>query len=458
MKHSIKSMTALLLLLLLCFTSCEDFVEVDTPNYLLSGETIFSDSKTVEAAMVNIYAQLRNNVLLTGDTQGLSNLLGQYTDELDYYSSNSLPEEAFYNNALLASNPTIEELWNGSYNQIYAANAILEGVGGSSFFTPEEKGLFIGEAKFIRGLIHFYLMQLYGEIPYITNTDYNENKTVKREPLESLYIKISTDLKEAINLLPETDPSGEHVRPDKRTAKALLARMYLYAKNWTEAEQWASDVIGSSQWETAVENVFLKESPSTLWQFQPGFEGTNTLEARTFIFETTPPPARAVTTGLIDAFETDDARKINWLREVTDGTHTWYHPHKYKQQAGDGSNVEYSIVMRLAEQYLIRAEARANLGNAIGAQDDINKIRQRAGLNATTASTTAELLEAILNERRVEFFTEHGHRFFDLKRTTMLNTTLESVKPGWENTDRVFPIPEKELLVNPNLLPQNPGY
>ena len=89
-------MTALLLLLLLCFTSCEDFVEVDTPNYLLSGETIFSDSKTVEAAMVNIYAQLRNNVLLTGDTQGLSNLLGQYTDELDYYSSNSLPEEAFY--------------------------------------------------------------------------------------------------------------------------------------------------------------------------------------------------------------------------------------------------------------------------------------------------------------------------------------------------------------------------
>ena len=112
----------------------------------------------------------------------------------------------------------------------------------------------------------------------------------------------------------------------------------------------------------------------------------------------------------------------------------------------------------MAEQYLIRAEARANLGNAIGAQDDINKIRQRAGLNATTASTTAELLEAILNERRVEFFTEHGHRFFDLKRTTMLNTTLESVKPGWENTDRVFPIPEKELLVNPNLLPQNPGY
>src|SRR5690606_19066848 len=110
-----------------------------------------------------------------------------------------------------------------------------------------------------------------------------------------------------------------------------------------------------------------------------------------------------------------------------------------------------------AEQYLIRAEARAQLSNIAGAQADLNKIRIRAGLGETLASSQNELLTAILQERRFELFTEHGHRFFDLKRTGNLDNVLGS-KPGWNTTDRLFPLPEKELLLNPNLLPQNPGY
>ena len=111
----------------------------------------------------------------------------------------------------------------------------------------------------------------------------------------------------------------------------------------------------------------------------------------------------------------------------------------------------------MAELYLIRAEARTHKGQLVEAREDLDMIRLRAGLPNTLASTSKELLDAILQERRVEFFTEHGHRFFDLKRTDNLDEVLVT-KLGWNSTDRLFPLPEKELLLNPNLQPQNPGY
>ncbi|MDO5969574.1 RagB/SusD family nutrient uptake outer membrane protein, partial [Flavivirga aquimarina] len=119
---------------------------------------------------------------------------------------------------------------------------------------------------------------------------------------------------------------------------------------------------------------------------------------------------------------------------------------------------EYPVVFRLAEQYLIRAEARAELGKISEAQSDLNVIRNRAGLGNTTASTKEALRDAILDERQVELFTERGHRWFDLKRRGEAADVLAPLKPSWQDTDVLFPIPESELLLNPNLLPQNDGY
>ena len=115
-------------------------------------------------------------------------------------------------------------------------------------------------------------------------------------------------------------------------------------------------------------------------------------------------------------------------------------------------------MLRLSEQYLIRAEARARQGDLIGAKDDLNVIRNAAGLGNTTVATDVAIIDAVLRERRVELFTEYGHRFFDLKRYGKVDSILSVVKPGWDATDILLPLPETELLVNPNLLPQNPGY
>ncbi len=444
-------------LFLFTLLSCES-LEVETPAHLMSGETLFNNPDTVEAAIVSIYAKMRESGLLSGGSQGLSNLMSNYADEIDYYSPNRLAEEQFYKNALNPEDLTVTAMWDVGYNNIYAANAIIEGVEGSAHLTEEEQAVFTGEALFIRALVHFYLVNLYGDIPYITTTNYLVNKSVSRQTEPTIYEAIIADLLKATQMLPEEDESGENLRPNSYTASALLARIYLYRGNWELAQQYASRVIENNGWEENIENVFLKNSASTLWQFSPNDSGNNTLEGATFIILATPPAERALSNNVVDDFETGDLRREQWVGEITDGTTTWYYPFKYKIGRGATNSNEYSIVMRTAEQYLIRAEARAHLGDFANAQADINKIRQRAGLGNTSAVSESELLIAIIQERRVELFTEHGHRFFDLKRNNLLDAVLTPVKPGWNSTDALLPLPQKELVANPNLQPQNPGY
>jgi len=447
---------ALPFLLLFLLFSCEP-LEVNTPNHLLSGETVFTETKTVEAAMVSLYASLRDKVLLTGMPNGMSNILGNYADEIIYVSDFGLGDEPFFKNNLIPSDEAISDIWNTSYSIIYGANAIIEGVAGSAYFTPEERELYMGEALFVRAMVHFYLLNLYGEIPYITTTNYIENKSSSKQTENEVYDLVIADLLKAYDFMPGTDMSGEHLRPNKYVAAALLARCYLYTNQWELAEQYATEVIENNGWETDIKNVFKKTSLSTLWQFSPNTEGLPTNEAQTFIILFTPPSARVLNSELVDDFENGDLRREQWVGAVSDGTQTFYFPFKYKIGLGETNTEEYPIVFRMAEQYLIRAEARAQIGNIAGSQADLNKIRIRAGLGETLASSQNELLTAVLQERRFELFTEHGHRFFDLKRTGNLDNVLSS-KPGWNATDRLFPLPEKELLLNPNLLPQNPGY
>ena len=190
----------------------------------------------------------------------------------------------------------------------------------------------------------------------------------------------------------------------------------------------------------------------------PQTDGRNTNEGASFIFNSGPPPFATLRSELINTFETGDLRKSHWTRVITSGSNTWYHAYKYKQRSSTASTQEYSIVLRLPEMYLIRAEARARLGELTNAKSDLEIIRSLAGLGATTAVTQQDILTAILNERRVELFTEFGHRFFDLRRFGQLDNTLTVLKPDWSTNEALFPLPESELLLNPNLAPQNPGY
>ncbi|SNZ02116.1 RagB/SusD family nutrient uptake outer membrane protein, partial [Flagellimonas pacifica] len=210
-----------------------------------------------------------------------------------------------------------------------------------------------------------------------------------------------------------------------------------------------------------LDQVFLKGSQETIWQLRADADfPKNTREAVQMIIQTIPGQSYALTNDLLGAFEDGDLRLDHWVgnRSDTDNTITLHYAHKYKAGLNETESLEYSILFRLAEQFLIRAEAKVHMGDIAGARADLDAIRNRAGLPNTMANTESDILEAILLERRVELFTEQGHRWFDLKRTGNAGSVLGAMKPNWQETDILLPIPETELEVNPNLLPQNLGY
>jgi starch-binding outer membrane protein, SusD/RagB family len=457
--HIYKCSRILCIVLLQCtLLSCEDFVQVELPNSQLSATAVFETTATADAAMAELYANIRQNGILTGTSAGASLLLGQYTDEFTFFGSPGDPVENFFNNAVLPVDTSAALWWSTSYNQVYQANAILEGVAASSLPETDKQRLY-GEALFIRALVHFYLTGLFGDIPYITSTDYRLNAGASRLPAAEVYTAAINDLEQASVSLPEAYTSPDRIKPNKAAVLALLARIHLYAGHWQESGSYASMVIadGNYTWNDGLNAEFLMSSPATIWQLAPQTPGKNTEEATTFVFDGTP-PLSAISPGLMDAFEAGDLRREAWVREVSDGQAAYFHPYKYKEVENTAASMEYSVMLRLAEQYLIRSEARAQLGDLAGALEDLNRIRHRAGLPDSTASGQVALLEHIYAERRVELFSELGHRFFDLKRAGTINAALSPIKPGWEAHEALFPIPEPELLLNPNLSPQNPGY
>lgn len=437
------------LTVIICFlTSCDDFVDVDLPTDRLTKDAVFEDATTATAALRSIYAQIR-----TGFVYNLSEEMGLYADELDQVN-NLTP---IYTHNVTALDPTVSGWWSDAYNGIYEANAVIEGVDNSVALSLEDKNQLIGEALFIRAYLHSLLVELYGPIPYIRTTNYVTNTTVVRMPVQVVYSHIITDLTNASTLL-GADISGERVRAYYAVVDALLARVYLYTQQWSLAEATASKGINAFVWEPDLKKVFKKNSSGSIWQIKPPQDGFNTLEGNRFIFPGSPGPRPVLSAFLINAFEPNDRRKSDWIGKSTVGANTWYYAYKYQQRQQTSTSLEYSVVFRLAEQYLIRAEARAQLGNIAGAQADLNKVRTRAGLPNTTAASLSGLLDAIIDERQVELFTEKGLRWFDLKRTGQAAEVLAPIKSGWQETDVLFPVPESEILLNPNLLPQNDGY
>jgi hypothetical protein len=298
-------------------------------------------------------------------------------------------------------------------------------------------------------------------VPLVTTTDYTINGSLPRTESAMVYDQIVSDLTAAKDLLP-VDYSAyndERVRPNKYAAMALLARTYLFRGDYVKAEQEATAVINNTGLYGLINNpdsVFLKNNKEAIWQLLPVIPGYNTHDGFNFIL-TALPANGALSDNLVNSFEAGDKRKVSWVKSFSNTGATYYFPYKYKIKTGSGLT-EYSMILRLAEQFLIRAEARAQQNNVLGSQSDINTIRARAGLALTNAMDKTGLLMAIEHERQTELFTEWGHRWFDLKRTGRADAVLSPIKsPNWQATDIFYPIPQTEINNDPNLT-QNAGY
>lgn len=460
----------LLFLLLTTGAGCERLLEVDDPGSLIPREVIFMDDITATTAISGIYATLiESTSFSSGYYQSITALAGLSSDELaNYKPTNVLPIQ-FYENNLQADNSQVAALWRTPYKVIYQANSAMESLKASTGLTGAIKDQLIGEALFMRAFCHFYLVNMFGRIPIVTTIDYRVNTRLSRSDAEAVYVQIVEDLKEAQKLLDNNYPSAQRVRVNKAAATALLARVYLYTGDWENAELQSSDVINnvSYQLEPDLNHVFLITSKEAIWQLMSNGPTQNTWEGTHFIL-TGAPSNFYLTTAFKNAFETNDKRSANWTNSIVANGTTFYYPFKYKiRTGGPGSATpiplsECSVILRLAEQYLIRAEARVQLNDLSNAIDDIDSIRHRAGLPLIRQTDPdidkEELLLAIERERRSELFTEWGHRWFDLKRTSRATAVLGPVKADWSETDQLYPVPANELINNQNLNPQNLGY
>jgi len=474
-----------LLCSLMCLNicSCKKLIEVDNPRNLIVAEQVYASDLTASAVLTGIYSDMTKNGIFNGP-YSITRFCALSADELVSNTPGGDLLTFVYTNALTNQGGELR-FWSDLYAYIFRANAAIEGINASGKLSPPVKAQLLGEAKFIRALMYFYLVNLYGDVPLLTGTNVQANFTIPRTSASSVYSQIIKDLTEAQNEVASNYVGGDaktttmfRVRPNKAVVAALLARVYLYQEKWSDAEQQSDKVIADASYQLGTpDQTFLLTSTEAIWQLQPVALNENTYEGDANILFSGGPfdpdgpsydrngKSVYLSKFLFNAFSNNDLRKTVWIDSVTVTGVNYPFTYKYKAR-GQAPRTEYLVMLRLAEQYLIRAEARAKLSKIAGsdgALSDLNRVRQRAGLPDFSSTDPVAVLQEVALQRRLELFMEFGHRWLDLKRTGKVNEVMQDIAPkkggNWQPYKSLYPIPVDEIRKTPVLQGhQNPGY
>ncbi len=452
--------------------SCKKELQVGLPVTQLYTSSVFSNDNTATAAQLSVYAQMSSFPWNIHRSMALS------SDELTNYATDVTSVDLYKNSLNAPLDAGSIPIWIPAYNYIYQLNSMLENLQSSTAISMKVKQQLNSEALFMRAYFYFYLVNLYGDVPLVMSTDYKINSILPRTSQTQIYQQIIADLKQAqvslnSNYVDATDTSvtSDHIRPTSWAATALLARVYLYAGKFDSAEMQSTAIINNTKFKlpTDLTKVFVKNSDEAIWQLTPPSAVFYTTDGANLILNAAPNTSSTsnsttINPQLVNAFEAGDQRKSTWINSYTSGTNTWFFPYKYRDNNKATSLKEYTMMLRLAEQYLIRGEARIQQGNSNGAIQDLNVIRSRAGLsNYGGTLDKPAILAAIAHERQVELFTE-GDRWIDLKRTKSIDATMGGpngacINKGgsWNTNQQLYPILATDLQNNTNLV-QNIGY
>lgn len=440
---NIKFLYALLAVVFLA--SCEEDLEV-IPVDRIGTNTVITDAASAETAILGVYSSLQG-----GGLWGNLGITGTGTLSDEGIHSGSFPTVSeMDNNEIFATNVTVRGYWNGIHSGLFRANFVLERLGDVDL-TAALASQYEGEARFLRALFHFLGTNLYGDFSIAQSSVLAELEVLPRSAPSAVYAAIEADLNAAITLLNGVSfgANEARVRATPNAARALLARVQLYQGNLAAAGATANEVItnGGFALEANYGDVFSGASNEVIMQV---FASVNDQNGIAFQYQPAANGGRlehAASQAIVDAYPAGDTRAAyNLAADVT--IPSGFHVNKYRD-AGNGT--DNPVIFRLAEMYLIRAEA--NLGTA-QADADINMLRARAGLAPLAAAAT---LDDVMNERMLELAFE-GHRWFDLKRTGRVDAVMSLINPQtWQSTDALMPIHPEDVTINPNLN-QNPGY
>lgn len=449
-------------------TSCQKEVLDHNPQASLSASAAITDAASVNAAILGIYSSMQS-----GNYYGL-----RYQAFAEIYADNVSHVGTFpsflqiFNRQILPDNTEVTNMWNSIYSGVNRANTVIAAIPNITDGNLN-KDQRLAEARALRAMLYFDLIRYWGG----TNSGYNNPNGVgvplrltptlaeadaaptARATEAAVLTQVLADLDFAIGVssFGNTNVNG---RISKDAVKALKARVALYMRDYTTAEALTTELIASNRYTMTPGATYRdiwanKNTQESLWELQ--FDPTNS-NSIAFFYYTTATGGRneiATSSGLNTAHEAGDLRRTvnaTTLGGAADNLKTL----KYTRVSTGDDNV---VLFRLAELFLIRAEARALKANPdlAGSLADVNVIRQRAGLSASSANTATALMDAIMRERRIELAHE-GHRFFDLRRTDRLGTTLGSSFTGNNAFRALWPIPQRETLNSGGVITQNTGY
>ena len=447
--------------------SCNEILEIDPPTDALIAEDVYGNATNIKTAYTGLYSyHVHMNATYY---QYMEQYFHFMTDELK--SDNTANFATYFENSYTPTTSLYGNIWDQLYASIYKMNDFIEHIEATSLLSEDTQKEYLAVARWFRAYDYFLLSNLYGDVPLILKSSISESKNIGRTKTSEINEAITNDLLYAEQALANSEETKKNVRTRLTTgaAQALLARHYLYTEQWQNAADLATKLIegGVYSLEADVNKVFYSSSKEVIFGFDmDGFSGTGTYQGYTrtgslFIPTSTANATYYLTDELANAITNDslDAR-INWLGYQIVSEKKRYYPYKYKNtDNATAANYELQVQFRLAEQYLIRAEARAHLNDIEGALADINAIRSRAKVAPVEANTTAEVLMLVEEERRKELFIEgQGHRWFDLKRTSRADAVYSKLDyKKWESHKILLPIPETQILRNLSLT-QNPGY
>lgn len=417
------------------------------PKTKVPSDQAITDATSLKTALNGTYSKLHSGSYYGGSFQILSYLLGDNVwwpgGSWEYFGK-------IHDHNITSDNTYIPGVFSSIYSTVNSANFVIKNapVVEDPSLTNASRNQILGEALFIRALSYFDLSRLWGGVPLVSEPTLasTDNLTVPKSTAAEVLNFVYNDLAHADTLLPATTVRNKITR---KTVWALRARLHLYRSEWALADSFATKIINDNANYSLISpyNSFFannvegtKESILELnykaddlssfqgpWKISSGSSGQLN-------------PTPAVVTLLNDP--AIGGNRSSLLKKTGS---VYYIAFYYRSPATDPA-----FIIRTSELYLIRAEARAHLNDINGGRADLDAVRLRAGLGASTVSTVDELLSAIENERRVEFPFE-PHRWFDLVRTGRASAALGITDPKkW-----ILPIPVDQV---DEYLPQNDGY
>ncbi|MHA4739803.1 RagB/SusD family nutrient uptake outer membrane protein [Dyadobacter sp. MSC1_007] len=491
--------------------SCkEDFIDLQPISDMNAGN-FYKTEQDMNQAVMSPYSSLRD----------LYNQLYIYTGEIRSDnttfswvpgSSKDMTSIDNFGDVLLSDNQNILNLWNRSYVTILRSNIVLDKIDAVTFRDEKVKSQYKAEARFLRALVYFWLVRVYGDVPKVDKQlSVQEAYTLGRTSTEEIYNFIVEDLKFAEDNLPASYATADKGRVTMGGAKAMLAKVYMTmagyplkkgASHYALAEAKALEVINNPLYSLvpdykSIFDVKNENNAESLFEVQykkggpvpiiTGSPWSNDFAPRFSNKEVIPVGDKsgfnAPTPSMSAAYEKGDPRKAISMADgyVSDPGGKQINE-KYVRKYYDVSfsvapdNDNNWIELRLADIYLLYSEALVRQGKQQStALLYLNKIRQRARNSAGAGAgalpdyapftSDADFLLAIEKERRVELAFEN-HRWFDLVRTERAKAVMSQEQKEqngfnpttWSDNMLLFPIPLQVIQSNPEKIRQNPGY